>query len=395
MAELCADETRDYSPAKSRKRQHADLEPLRSRPAKRPRAGETSQDDPPDDPPTKKTVPAGDPDTWHYPPEFWDRLSTIPLICGALEELNRRTSTRPSFPPRPAGLARDPAPRELARFASHGGPDLTDLRGYPATSSHRPAGAMSSSSPSRAIKSIDPTSVATTSGTTSTKTSKSAYNPGFEQHLTDHGIYATYKSRKPNDLEDIRVALSVPRPSLSPSKFCDSAFDAFQESDDVAKDKADVMIHVIPIITGVRRTDHPSAMTAQFGNLEPLTDGTIAPAKPNFYYGAHPEQLSRPIRDELGRYIIPSTMEDRPMAPNFFLEVKGPDGYASVAQRQARYDGALECAACTVYRATATTSPSTMAALKHSAPSTTEAPSRCTLITLLHRPLPEAGPSTT
>ena len=29
------------------------------------------------------------------------------------------------------------------------------------------------------------------------------------------------------------------------------------------------------------------------------------------------------------------------MAPNFFLEVKGPDGNAAVATRQARYDGAI------------------------------------------------------
>lgn len=34
-------------------------------------------------------------------------------------------------------------------------------------------------------------------------------------------------------------------------------------------------------------------------------------------------------------------MEDKPMAPNFYLEVKGPDGSAAVARRQACYDGAI------------------------------------------------------
>lgn len=34
-------------------------------------------------------------------------------------------------------------------------------------------------------------------------------------------------------------------------------------------------------------------------------------------------------------------MQDKPLAPSFFMEVKGPDGSAAVATRQARYDGAL------------------------------------------------------
>ncbi|RJE18109.1 hypothetical protein PHISCL_09552 [Aspergillus sclerotialis] len=43
----------------------------------------------------------------------------------------------------------------------------------------------------------------------------------------------------------------------------------------------------------------------------------------------------------LSNQIIPSTQDDLPMAPNFFLEAKCPDGNAAVADRQACYDGAL------------------------------------------------------
>jgi hypothetical protein len=46
-----------------------------------------------------------------------------------------------------------------------------------------------------------------------------------------------------------------------------------------------------------------------------------------------PEQLDRRVRDELSGYIIPSTQEDIPIVPNFFLAVKGPDGSAAVAKR--------------------------------------------------------------
>ncbi|KAF4455862.1 hypothetical protein F53441_1894 [Fusarium austroafricanum] len=149
------------------------------------------------------------PNSWQYPPEFWDRLSKVPLIHSALEELDRRTLTRPSCPPPLTGLAQDltpTAPSELARFARHGGPDLQDLRGYPpATSNHQPAGAMSPSSRSRATESTNPT----TPGTTTTKRSTTPYNRGFEQHLTDHGVHPIYSSIEP-DLEEAMAAIAVP-----------------------------------------------------------------------------------------------------------------------------------------------------------------------------------------
>lgn len=142
-------------------------------------------------------------------------------------------------------------------------------------------------------------------------------------------------------MTQVRAALATNRPSLSPSKFSEGAFEAFQEIDERAEDEDDVMANMIPAIIGPSHTSHPSARNTVFGNLDPITDGTIAPPKPDIYYGAYPEELSRPIRDQLRDNIMPSTMEDKPMVPNFFLEVKGPDGSAAVAKRQARYDGAV------------------------------------------------------
>ncbi|KAH7113469.1 hypothetical protein B0J13DRAFT_460818 [Dactylonectria estremocensis] len=309
-----------------RKRQRADEPSQHDNQAKRPRRA------------------VEHPNCWQYPPEFWDRLSKVPLIHSALEELDRRTCTRPSCPPPSTGLAQDltpTAPSELARFARHGGPDLQDLRGYPpAASNHQPSGAMSSSSRSRATESTNPTTLPTTSGTTTTKKSTTPYNRGFEQHLTDHSVHPIYSSKEP-DLDEAMAAIGVPRSSLSPSKFSDSAFKTFRESNARAKDEDDVKADVIPTISGPRQANHLLARNTVFGNLEPLTDGTLAPANPDIYYGAYPDELNRSIRDELAGHIIPSTMEDKPMAPNFFLEVKGPDGSAAVATRQARYDGAI------------------------------------------------------
>ncbi|ROW16501.1 hypothetical protein VPNG_02890 [Cytospora leucostoma] len=293
-----------------------------------------------------------DSSSWQYPPEFWDRLSTVPLIHEALEEHDRRRRSQPSFPPPPTGLAQDlapTAPKELARFARHGGPDLCDLRGYsaPATSNinHRPAIAIAiasamSSTRNRATRSIDPLTAPTTYGTTNISKSSTPYHRAFEQHLTDHAIHSDWRSRQPG-LGELLAALASPRPSLSLSGFSDSAFRTFRENDSQAMDEEDVSRHVLPAITGVKQNDHPCAINPRFANLEPLTDGTITPAQPDMYYGAYPEQLNPSIRNELHRHIVPSTMGDKPIAPNFFLECKGPTGSLAVATRQARYDGAL------------------------------------------------------
>ncbi|ODH42877.1 hypothetical protein ACO22_01148 [Paracoccidioides brasiliensis] len=58
-------------------------------------------------------------------------------------------------------------------------------------------------------------------------------------------------------------------------------------------------------------------------------------------YGARPEQLDREIREDPSHHIVLSTQDDLPMALNFFLEAKSPDGSLAVATRQACYNGAL------------------------------------------------------
>ncbi|KAF9775858.1 hypothetical protein IL306_006018 [Fusarium sp. DS 682] len=265
--------------------------------------------------------------TWHYPPEFWDGLSEIPLVRGSLEELQRRIYTPPSFPSPPTELALNFTPaayEKLARFSRHGGPDTSDLRDYPLPISN---GRL-------------PTTQ-TTPTMTEKKPSTTPYHPGFAQHLTDHAIYPNWKSQRP-DLDDIRAALAGPRrPSLTPSMFSDAAFEAFQESNDCAKDEGDVLADVMPAIIGPRQADHPSSRNTLFGKLKPLTDGSLAQAKPDIYYGAYPEELDVSIRNELAHHIIPSAATDRPIVPNFFIEVKGPAGDLAVAKRQACHEGAI------------------------------------------------------
>lgn len=187
-----------------------------------------------------------------------------------------------------------------------------------------------------------PSNIAKTTEATTKKSTP--YNANFEQHLEDYGVQATYDSQKPANWAEIRAALTRRRPSLSSSQLSEGSFETFQDSNHRAKNEDAVMADVIPAILGKgapRAGCQALERNILFNNLAPLTDGTITQPKPDIYYGASPTELSRPVRDALSHHIMPSTMQDKPLAPNFFVEVKGPNGSGAVALRQARYDGAV------------------------------------------------------
>jgi hypothetical protein len=131
------------------------------------------------------------------------------------------------------------------------------------------------------------------------------------------------------------------RSSLSPSQFSDEKFRKFKRADTHASKEKQIMELVIPIIEGEIKDAKCISGGIPFTNLDHLTDGTLVPGNPDRYYGARPEQLDRQVRNELSSHIIPSTQDDLPIAPNFFVAAKGPDGSIAVAGRQASYDGAL------------------------------------------------------
>lgn len=186
------------------------------------------------------------------------------------------------------------------------------------------------------------------SATTTTTRTTGPYNRNFQQHLIDNGVYPpTYRypngqvPAQPDNWEEINQRLTQPRPSLLPSRFSKEEHQEFVQADaDAAKEKQ-VSTSVIPIIERYVGDAKCVSGGIRFTNLDDLTDGTLAPGNPDVYHGARPEQLDRRVRDELSGQIIPSTQDDLPIIPNFFLAAKGPDGSAAVARRQACYDGAL------------------------------------------------------
>ena len=174
------------------------------------------------------------------------------------------------------------------------------------------------------------------------------YDPNFHQKLIDGGIYPYgYEDPdgrvppKPRNWQEIRERLRQYRPSLSSTTFSEEQHEQFQRADARVSKENKATKRVIPIIEGNSTHNNCIEDDIKFTNLAPLTDDVLTAAKPDVYHGARPEQLSRNIRNDLTEFIIPSKHDHLPMAPNFFLEAKGPDGSASVAKLQACYDGAL------------------------------------------------------
>lgn len=182
-------------------------------------------------------------------------------------------------------------------------------------------------------------------------TTKSAttgpYNPQFEQILIDNGVYPDgYRGKeggrppKPQNSEDIRHWLSLPRLSLSPSSFSEGASEDFQDDDRRAASEQDVMTNVMPAIIEAQDIQHYSSGNIDFNNLEKFHP-SLKTAKPDSSYGSYPEEIDRRVRSDLAQYIVPSTTENRPAPPNYLVEVKGASGRSDVLQRQAMHVGAI------------------------------------------------------
>lgn len=145
------------------------------------------------------------------------------------------------------------------------------------------------------------------SDTTSRTRKSSAYDPAFEQHLIDYGVYPhgydyddddDEGSVYPANWKEINDRLAQPRPSLSPSRFPREEFRKFEKTNMQALTEGKVMSKVFPIIAGT--ADIPTQENLPFGNLRNLNDDSITKAEPDFYDGSRPADLKKCIREELG-----------------------------------------------------------------------------------------------
>ena len=118
-------------------------------------------------------------------------------------------------------------------------------------------------------------------------------------------------------------------------------FDDFLESNDQASSEKKAMNKVISVIQGTDSNKSCIGEDILLNNLADLMKGPSHKAKPDIYYGARPEQVHEKLRNMLNHYIVPSTTDTRPCAPNLFVEVKQLSGTALVMMSQACFGGAL------------------------------------------------------
>ncbi|KAF2471738.1 uncharacterized protein BDR25DRAFT_333791 [Lindgomyces ingoldianus] len=237
------------------------------------------------------------------PPEFWDKLSRVPLCRRALREFNRR-EIRSITPRRRAKRdADDGQVKQLQRFARRGGPDLRSIRGYP---EQEPRDKMP---PKRGLSGQSSRSSALNSNTK--LTTYSSKDAAFEQELIDNGVYPPgYDDVEPSNLEEIIEKLGQPQ------------FLHFRRRNDEATTEAEVMSQVFPMITG--KTKIPSGYNQVFNNLAPLGDHISNP-QPDYFNGSRTAEIG-------------PNQRHRPALLNFFTKAKGPDGKASEAKRQIMQD---------------------------------------------------------
>ena len=172
----------------------------------------------------------------------------------------------------------------------------------------------------------------------------SAYDANFEQHLIDHNIYPPLydfpnapQHIEPLNWDYIRNALKAPRLSLSPSAIEKTAFKEFQRKNKT-KSEGTVMRSVVPDMAGDAKI--PNEGHLPFNNLDSITNETTVNPVPDFFDGVWPGDIDKKVRNDLDRIIVPSKKAGVPVAPNFFLEAKGPGGTIEVAVLQAVLDGA-------------------------------------------------------
>lgn len=197
-----------------------------------------------------------------------------------------------------------------------------------------------SSTPASTTSRSRQTQSKTATGASSRSRKLSAYGKNFQEHLNDHNVYMNSQKSRPNNAKAIQSELAKERASLSPSKFSEGAFESFQRESEEVAFESDVMTMLFPRLRGT--SDILSKQNVLFTEPKPITDDNAVKPKPDVFDGARLQDLSKELKadEDLRSTVIPTKHPSVPVAPNFFLEAKGPDGNAAVAQRQACYDGA-------------------------------------------------------
>lgn len=166
----------------------------------------------------------------------------------------------------------------------------------------------------------------------------SAYCANFETHLEDYSIHMPRKVPRPMNERDIMAALSQDSPSFSASSISTKDFEKFEDINTSLTSELHVLVHLFPAMCGDAVAS--TQLKVLFAAIAQIAGNDIATPKPDVFYGSPREDLNRTVLENLLRFISPTLSQHAHVVPNFYVELKGPDGGAVVLERQACFDGA-------------------------------------------------------
>ena len=159
----------------------------------------------------------------------------------------------------------------------------------------------------------------------------------FDVHLVDNRIFINNRKVKPENRDEIIGKLAAHMSKLEESDITEEKFERFQDRNEGALKDPTIMSTVLPIITGEANTTTANGLS--FNDLEHLTDGSLTKSVSSCCDGLLSVEIDLQIRQDLGRYIVPSKKTITPCLPNFFLEGVSHDW--KVAKRLGCYCGTL------------------------------------------------------
>ncbi|KAL2836440.1 hypothetical protein BJX68DRAFT_250698 [Aspergillus pseudodeflectus] len=158
----------------------------------------------------------------------------------------------------------------------------------------------------------------------------------------------------PRNIKEIREHLARSGPTL-PASNLETLFNRFRSERTRALCEQDVIYNFLPLIEGPDSAQRASTeqrhRELQFDHFRPLARHGLVQPKPDRVYASSTHTLKRKICEALSDRIRPSKRARSTICPNFTLELKGPHGSGTVAERQACYNAAFGARAMLALRA--------------------------------------------
>ncbi|KAB8337285.1 hypothetical protein FH972_021586 [Carpinus fangiana] len=162
----------------------------------------------------------------------------------------------------------------------------------------------------------------------------------FEVELIKAGVLFPRNAQVPSNYKFLRDVLGEVKDTTHSLYRQKRQFDRFSRACSDAKDENEITAIVLRELDFQDLLRGPNEVFNNVCMHHPISP-KISSSQPDRYCGEKKSSIPFSVSTALLKYIQPSTSADCLLAPNFFLEFKGPKGTAAVCKRQAFHNGAI------------------------------------------------------